>query len=309
MSLLSDTQLTLVKKIEGCEVLHDVEMKKFSTMKLSSFGTLVKVSHIEALKELVQYFANQGIAFKCIGWGANFILPEKPNFVLIKLDIPFDKRAITPDQKVFDLPASAPLNVLTSLAVKYGFKGWEVFTGVPASLGGAIAMNAGTNLGEICELLESVQILRADGSVDNHIVTDNSFSYRANHILNEGDIIIGARIFHKGIDPTIGALIKEYLKKRTDSQPLKEKTCGCMFKNKHLKTSDLELTCRAGLYLDIMGAKGLNVGDMRISPKHANFMENHGESGSEEVKELVSLALSELELHYGVKFETEAHLP
>lgn len=309
MSLLSNRDIEFIKNLEGVSLLHDLEMTKFSTMKLSSKGTLIKVELLESLKKLVLFLKDNSLPYRAIGWGANFILPENPNFLLIKIEFPFDKTVITPEGNNFYLPASAPLNVLTSLATKYGFSGWEVFTGVPASLGGAIAMNAGTNLGEICELINYVDILKAGGEVERHMVKEESFSYRTNHFLNEGDLIIGAEIFHKGIDQSIPPLIKEYLQKRTDSQPLREKTCGCMFKNLHFSFKNQTLTCRAGLYLDIMGMKGLSVGDMRISPKHANFMENRGRSGSDEVKQLVEKALFELELHYGVKFETEVHLP
>ncbi len=309
MSLLSSSSLDFFSGLNDVLVLHDSEVTKFSTMKLSSQGTLIKVSTVDSLKDVIFHLREKGTAYRVIGWGANFILPENPDFVLIKLDLPFDKSLIKENQNRFYLPASAPLNVLTSLAQKFNFSGWEVFTGVPASLGGAIAMNAGTSLGEICELINYIDIMRSNGDIERHKVNESSFSYRTNHFLSEGDIIIAAEIFHKGKDPAVSELIKEYLRKRSESQPLREKTCGCMFKNLNFNVQNQTLTCRAGLYLDIMGMKGLSVGDMRISPKHANFMENRGRSGSEEVKKLVNKALSELELHYGVKFETEVHLP
>lgn len=309
LSLLSNEILKKLKDIEELEVLHDTDLSKFSTMKLSCHGDLLKVSSVNALMKVITIFKENKISYKLIGWGANLILPENPNFIFIKLDLPFDKSQITAELSEFKLSATAPLNVLTSLATKYGFKGWEVFTGIPASLGGAVFMNAGTNLGEICEVVKDVTLLRSNGQIEVIKTDESSFSYRKNHFVNDGDVIVEVTLIHKGIDPNIGPLIKDYLKKRTESQPLREKTCGCMFKNQSIEVSGESVTCRAGLYLDIIGLKGLSKGQMRISPRHANFMENRGSCSSEDVKQLVDNTLRELEFHYGVKFETEVDLP
>ncbi|MCF8058146.1 MAG: FAD-binding protein [Bacteriovoracaceae bacterium] len=308
MSLLSKNKISQLDNVD-IEVFKDVDLSKYSTMKLSSHGDLVKVRSLIALQDLLKVFLDEQIPYRVIGWGANFILPKEPDFVLIKLDLPFDKNSINDQENEFSLSATAPLNVLSSIASKYGLSGWEVFTGVPASLGGAIAMNAGTSLGEIGELIKDVTVLSSTGMIKKIDIDKNSFSYRKNNFLNEGDIIVEATIFHKGIDPTVAETIKTYLQKRTESQPLREKTCGCMFKNTITQINGNSVTCRAGQYIDIMGLKGLSWGQMRISPKHANFMENKGSSNSDEVKKLVAIALEELEFHYGVKFETEVHLP
>lgn len=309
MSLLTAEDIKFLSNLKGVEVLDNTELTKFSTMKLYSKGTLLKVSDLESLKKAVTYLTTNKKKYRAIGWGANFILPENPNFVLIKIDLPFDKNQIDDSKSTFRLPGSAPLNVLTSLATKFGFKGWEVFTGVPASLGGAIAMNAGTNLGEIGELITEVEVLKKSGEIKTLKMDEGSFTYRNNHFLEDGDIIISAEMIHKGIDKNLGNLIKDYLQKRTDSQPLREKTCGCMFKNQSVTINEKEITCRAGQYIDIMGLKGFSNGNLRISPKHANFMENRGETGSEQVRTLVDETLEILKFHYGVTFETEVHLP
>ena len=308
MSLLSDELNNKLSSL-GVDIHRDTNLTKYSTMKLSSIGDLIIVKTSEQLKEVIKLLIEGQISYKPIGWGANLVLPEKPDFVFIKLDFPFDKNQIDPNKTSYRISATAPLNVLTSVATKLGLSGWEVFTGVPASLGGAVFMNAGTSLGEIGELVEEVTLLRKSGTIESIKINENSFSYRENHFVQDGDIILEVVIKHNGIDPNVGDLIKSYLKKRTETQPLREKTCGCMFKNRHEEVEGTEITCRAGLYIDIMGLKGLSSGGMRVSPKHANFMENKGSSSSRDVKELVGLTLNELEYHYGVKFETEVDLP
>ncbi len=288
----------------------DCDLSKYSTMKLSSRGSLFVVETIDALIKLTTLLQKEKISYQMIGWGANTILPEVLNGVLIKLKLPFDKNIIEPNKNEYELPASAPLNIMTSMAVKYGLMGWEVFTGIPGSLGGAIFMNAGTNLGEIGELITEVTLLTRDGSIRKHPIADGDFSYRHNHFVKKDEIIISARIKHKGIDQGLGEVIKTYLDKRMETQPLREKTCGCMFKNTKVIESDHEMTCRAGLYIDIMGLGGFGLkSGLRISPKHANFMENKDEASRSDVVELINFTIKELEAQYGILFEKEVQLP
>jgi len=298
-----------INDISGLHLEVDRDLTKFSTMKLKSTGSICLVETVDALKALLKILKDRGIRYEPIGWGANVILPEEPNTLFIKLNMTFDKAVVNPKGTEFWLPASAPLNILTSLASKYGFRGWEVFTGIPASLGGAIAMNAGTSLGEIGELVKEVRILRESGNLEGFKIQNNSFSYRKNHFLNDGDIIIEALLTYRTIDKRVPEEIKNYLEMRNNSQPLREKTCGCMFKNKVETRANHSVTCRAGQYIDIMGLKGLTIDGLRVSPKHANFMENQAQTSANAVKKLVSLTLRELELHYGVSFETEVRLP
>lgn len=308
--------LEKVKKISNklntdeFEVFLDSDLSKYSTMKLSSKGHLFIVETLDTLKKLISELRKENIKYQMIGWGANTILSEQLDCVLIKLKLAFDKKMITPDKMEFELPASAPLNILTSVAVKYGFKGWEVFTGIPGSLGGAIYMNAGTNLGEIGDLITEVTILNIEGDLRKHQIVEGNFSYRHNHFVEDGEVIVAAKIKHEGIDESIPNVIKTYLDKRMETQPLREKTCGCMFKNTLVEYSDNKLTCRAGLYIDIMGLGGFGLKNgLRISPKHANFMENKDGASKSDVVELIDFTLEELESQYGIKFEKEVQLP
>ena len=128
-------------------------------------------------------------------------------------------------------------------------------------------------------------------------IEKGSFSYRKNNFLQEGDIIVEARLIHLGIDEAIKQKIHDYLQMRNQTQPLRESTCGCVFKN--------HKTCLAGKSIDIMGLKGFTYKNLQVSLKHANFMENKGESTYEDVIEMINLLKAELKLQYGVTFEVE----
>jgi UDP-N-acetylmuramate dehydrogenase len=281
----------------------DKDLKKYSTMRLDARGDLVTVKSVAGLKSALSALTKNNIEYRVLGWGANVLLPAKANLPYIQLDFEFDRSVFDSPKDEYVLPGSVSLATLTSHANKFGLKGWEVFTGIPASLGGAIFMNAGTNLGEIGSVIKEVKLITKNGEEKSVIIDQTSFSYRHNHFVKPGDVIYEARLFHFGIDTAISKKIKEYLDMRTRTQPLKEWTCGCIFKNH--QNIDSGVTCRAGLFIDIMGLKGLTIKNLQISPKHANFMENRGESSYEDVLQMISVLQKEMKLQYGVDFETE----
>lgn len=289
--------------IEGVEVELGKDLKKFSTMRLDATGDLITVKNKAALKAVTKSLTQNNLKYRVIGWGANMLLPAISDVPYLQLDFDFDRKILEAPQDEYILPASVSLATLTSHANKFGLKGWEVFTGVPASLGGAIFMNAGTNLGEIGSLIKEVNIVTKEGVEKLIKIDQNSFTYRHNNFVNPGDVIYQARLVHFGIDEAISKKIREYLEMRTRTQPLKEWTCGCIFKN--FQDQTLGVTCRAGLFIDIMGLKGLSYKNLQISPKHANFMENKGESTYEDVMTMIAILQKELKLQTGVLFETE----
>jgi UDP-N-acetylmuramate dehydrogenase len=272
-------------------------------MRLDSRGDLITVKNLEGLKFAVKALTENNIKYRVLGWGANMLLPTKGVNPYIQLDFEFDRKLLEAPHEEYVFPASVSLATLTSHANKFGLKGWEVFTGVPATLGGAIFMNAGTNLGEIGSVIKEVKLITKNGSEKLIKIDKSSFSYRHNHFVEEGDVIYEARLVHFGIDEAISKKIKEYLEMRTRTQPLKEWTCGCIFQNHHDTRRDV--TCRAGLFIDIMGLKGLTYKNLQISPKHANFMENRGESSYEDVLTMIGILKKEMKLQYGVDFQTE----
>ncbi|MDD4974424.1 MAG: FAD-binding protein [Bacteriovorax sp.] len=281
----------------------DKDLKKFSTMRLNARGDLITIRSVDGLKRTLKELTKNNIRYRVLGWGANILLPSTARIPYLQLDFDFDRSVLEKAQSEYVLPASVSLATLTSHANKFGLKGWEVFTGIPASLGGAIFMNAGTNLGEIGTIIKEVNLVTKNGEEKLIKIDQHSFTYRHNHFVEPGDVIYQARLIHFGIDEAISKKIREYLEMRTRTQPLKEWTCGCVFKN--YQDPDLRVTCRAGLFIDIMGLKGLSIKNLQISPKHANFMENRGESSYEDVMTMITVLQKELKLQTGVSFETE----
>jgi UDP-N-acetylmuramate dehydrogenase len=289
--------------INNPEILFekDKDLTSLTTFRLKSRGDFALVKSPQALKELLEYFKSSKRTYRVLGWGANQIFPPHQSELIIKIDFTLSDDILMTVKDEYDLPASVGLNHLTAHASRFGLKGWEALTGIPASLGGAIYMNAGTSLGEIGNIVKSVTLMNNLGQVRVHEVNNSSFSYRKNHFVGDGEIIIGAKLIHHGQDSSISEVIKKYLDFRKKSQPLATKNCGCVFKN-------ISPQLPAGLLIDLMGLKGLRIGQLRISPKHANFIENLGEANSDDFFYLVKQVQTHLNLHFGFKFELEVKI-
>ncbi len=297
---------TLFRGNSQIDVLIEANLKKFSTLKLKASGDLIVVKSLIALKTVVKKLNDNHINYILLGQGANQILPESlVNGVYIQIKFPFKREYFDRVRNIYVVPASLSLSRLTSHAAKNGLKNWEVFTGIPASVGGAIFMNAGTNLGEIGSLVTEVLIVRPDGSTYWKKTVSGDFKYRGNTFIQKGEVVAFAKMKNMGIDSNIGQIIKNYLAKRNETQPMSSATCGCIFKNSDFKGE----TCPAGKFIDIIGMKGFTIGDLKVSHKHGNFVENSGDSTSDDILELISFVKDELKLQYGLNFEFEVKCP
>lgn len=290
-----------LNEIDNLEFYPDKDLSNFSTLKLKSTGDLAVVKSITALQELIKLASKKNFKYSVIGWGANLLLPKKIESLCVKIDFNFDKKYLTEYREEYVLPASVGLNKLTACAIKFGLKGWEVFTGIPASIGGAVFMNAGTNLGEIGELVCEVKVIDKIGNLKTLTKKDLKFSYRKNHFINPGDIIVEVTLGHQGKSESIASLIKDYLKKRSQNQPLNKRTCGCVYKNPMYANA----SCHAGQIIDIIGLKGLTLGGLKVSTVHGNFIENFGDADLEMMLPLIEAIQSEVKLQLGIDLETE----
>jgi len=295
-----------IRRIPGLSLEIGKNLEKYNTFRLKAFGDFIRITTIESLKDLLKVLTTRQLKYKILGWGSNLVLPENAEWVYVYLDIPYDKSIFDKPKEIYNLNSSVPLNLFTLHAIKFGLIGWEVFTGIPASLGGAIYMNAGTNLGEIGKIIKKVYLVTNEGLDKEHNVNERSFSYRKNNFVDDGDIIVAADLIHFGQNTEISKKIKDYQILRKNTQPLSAPTCGCVFKNP--KDSKGEYLARAGQLIDQSGLKDFRVGDLRVSPVHANFFENLGNATKNDFINLIQEINNVLESKHGIKLELEVEV-
>jgi UDP-N-acetylmuramate dehydrogenase len=166
---------------------------------------------------------------------------------------------------------------LVRRARNLGRSGLEGLLGVPAQLGGAIAMNAGTRFGEISDVLQEVEWMR-DGRVERVPAGDLRLSYRSAD-LPTGAVILRARLALRESTPERVLAAEGTVDAARRGQP-KARSAGCAFKN---PPGDA-----AGRLIDAAGLKGLRVGGAMIAFEHANFIINDGSASADDISTLLS---------------------
>lgn len=167
---------------------------------------------------------------------------------------------------------------LGRLSVKRGYSGLEFAAGIPASVGGAIAMNAGALGQETAEVLKSVEFLDERGRVHTLSKEQLSWGYRSSPFQRRRSFILGATFLLTPKD-NAAKTQKESLTYRVQTQPYGEKSAGCAFRNPSSSS--------AGALIEQVGLKGLKQGQILVSPTHANFLINEGGGKARDVMALL----------------------
>ncbi|MDZ7707780.1 MAG: UDP-N-acetylmuramate dehydrogenase [Trueperaceae bacterium] len=229
--------------------------------------------------------------FRALGAGSNLLVADAGvEGRVVKLGRGFDDVRAFGDATDVWLGAATPLPGLVRRAQKAGLSGLEGVLGIPAVLGGAIAMNAGTRFGEMSDTVREVEVL-VDGSVERLPADALDLRYRHATLPRSG-LLLRARLVLTPSTPERVATAMEAVDAARKGQP-KNKSAGCAFKN--------PVGDSAGRLIDAAGLKGLRVGDAMISHEHGNFVVNLGAATAADVLAL----LGEVRSRVGVPLELE----
>ncbi len=182
-------------------------------------------------------------------------------------------------------------------ALEAGLSGFEFYVGIPGTIGGAIAMNAGAFGGETAELVERVFALDQKGQIQELTPSDLDFSYRHSK-LPDGWIVIAVEM--RGVEgqrEKIRARMARTKAERDVAQPLRVATGGSTFKNPPGQ--------KAWQLIDAAGCRGLAHGKVQVSEKHCNFLINTGGAKASEIEELGEIVRARVKAHSGVSLEWE----
>jgi len=178
------------------------------------------------------------------------------------------------------------------------YDGVGALTGIPGSVGGAIYMNAGTVNGSTCALLESADVLRAEG-VETVTMHPACYGYRGQSFCPPGGVILGGVFAFTVAEADQAPIHAHYLARREEKQP-RGHCCGSVFKN-----PDGE---HAGRLIEACGLKGLRRGGACISDMHANFIMNEGGATSGDILWLMARAKAAVKERFGITLEEEVRV-
>ncbi len=281
-------------------------LEYFSMTQCCSFrvGGLARVAvyplSVHALKELLSFLKRTKMPFKVIGNGTNLI-PSDDGFDGI-LVITKKISELNIDGETLNAGCGVSLVKLTKIASDLSLSGMESLYGIPATVGGAVYMNAGAYNTQISDVLVSAECY--DLEKGKIVVLENSdlnFSYRHSRCMDDNLVVLSASFrLASGDMECIKDRMKEVMEKRKSSQPLEYPNAGSIFKRPQ--------NSFAGKLIEEAGLKGLRVGGAEVSVKHAGFIINVGGATSSDICKLIECIKSKVFEHSGVMLQCEVEL-
>jgi UDP-N-acetylmuramate dehydrogenase len=200
---------------------------------------------------------------------------------------------------VIRVEAGAACARVARQCVKWGLGPAEFLAGIPGTMGGALAMNAGAWGGETWRHVTELEVLDRRGARRTRTPQDYEVSYR--HVQGPRDEwFLGAQLQFERKPGTNTETIRELLEKRKETQPIGEWSCGSVFINPR--------TDHAARLIESAGLKGHRIGDASVSPKHANFIINHGAARAADIEALIQHVQSTVLQVHGIELHTEVRI-
>ena len=237
--------------------------------------------------------------FYVLGSGSNLLVRDRGyNGTVIKLGKGFNSIAI--NENKLEVGASILDINLSSYALNNSIKGFEFFSGIPGSVGGAVKMNAGCFGSETKDIISSIEII--NNICQKQIIKKKQLGleYRNSDIRNNQ--IITKVFFNINFGKKIK--IKEKMdnikKIRLSSQPIRKKTSGSTFKNPN--------NLFAAKLIEDSGCKGMKYGDAVVSDQHSNFLINQGKAKASDLENLGNLIIDRVYSKFNIKLDWEVKI-
>jgi UDP-N-acetylenolpyruvoylglucosamine reductase len=286
----------------GAKLAREEPLANRTTLRVGGSARLFcEPASEEDLRVVLREAKRDGVAVLMLGRGSNLIIPDEGVDGLI---ISLSHKSWSGFEKLpggrVRVGAGLRLKNLCGLAASAGLAGFEFLEGIPASVGGALRMNAGAMGGWIFDIVDEVRVMSMDGEVTALPRSTMSIDYRYCGDLRSA-IALGAvlRPLSRSDASTVGRQIDDYRRKRHESQP-REPSAGCIFRNPP--------GASAGRLIEESGLKGARVGGAEVSRVHANFVINSGDATSADVLELVRRVRAGVRQVKGVDLEPEVLL-
>ena len=268
--------------------------------------TLVRPGSEAALAELLRRCRDSDTPLRVLGAGANLLVDDDGvDGIVVHLEGPaFQAIRFNLDGEVDRMHAMAGGDLFKAVteATRRGLAGLERMAGIPATIGGAVRMNAGGAHGSLGEIVESVTCLEARGRSVTYPASELRFGYRATNITDP--IVLAVTLRLPPEDPvTVRSRVKEIMRWKKSTQPLGHGSAGCTFRNPLDEATGEHFP--AGRLIDEAGCKGLAVGGATVSPRHANFIVTDPSATARHVVALLDMVRRRVLDHCGIRLEEE----
>jgi UDP-N-acetylmuramate dehydrogenase len=235
-----------------------------------------------------------------LGKGSNVLVPDD-GFAGLVLRLGRGYRWAGRDGNRLAAGGAMPLPALAGVALQHGLAGLEFGVAIPASLGGAVRMNAGAHHRAMADLVDGVEVFGLRSGVSEHRTgNEMSFGYRTSALPADA-VVVGATLVLDAGDPVeIRTRMEEARDWRRRTQPIAEPNCGSVFENPP--------NGHAAALIEAAGLKGLRVGDASVSMKHANFIIAGPRATAADVLALIGQIRERVEDAEGITLRPEVRL-
>ena len=287
----------LEKMVNGTCLLNEPMSRHTSYGIGGPAGAYITPRDRDDLRRILHFADEQNIRVFFIGSGSNLLVADEGiNGIVITLIKSFNKLEIKGCHIYAE--TGVMLGHMVKHCIKQKLTGLETMVGVPGTLGGALMMNAGAFGSEISNCLKNVDVMTLTGEIKQYSVKDIDFNYRHSSFKKDEIIMSANFVLKKATKQEIMNKRAKASAGRKETQPLRFRSAGSLFKNPKKDVA-------AGYLIDKAGLKGTHRGDAEISEKHANFFVNHGKANAEDVVFLIRLARKTVEKKFGINLELE----
>jgi UDP-N-acetylmuramate dehydrogenase len=281
----------------GAELRRGVSLAEQTSLHIGGTTDELLLHRYDKIPEVMRLLANENIPHRFLGGGTN-VLIAAGKLPWIVLHLPTAHPGMRVEDNSAYVDASADLGAMVTFCAKHDLGGMEGLIGVPGSVGGALRMNAGAYGTQIGPHVREVELYRAaSGEIETLRGTEIRFDYRHTSFAPD-DVMLRVKLaLPSNPYKDILAGIRVCNEKRRSSQPLNQKSAGCIFKNPPGGS--------AGRMIDELGLKGHRVGDAMVSDRHANFFVNTGNASSSDMLKLIDDVRERVRGAYGIELENE----
>jgi UDP-N-acetylmuramate dehydrogenase len=298
MTSTTDAALAILRDACGDRVRADVPMAPLTTFRIGGPAAIFfEPDSTEDLHAVAKAVARTGVAVAIVGKGSNVLVADEGfDGVVLRLGRGFRWSARAGD--TVSAGAAMPLPALAGVAQQHGLAGLGFGVAIPASLGGAVRMNAGAHDGQMADVVSTVDIFELGSDRTRTLGADEvGFAYRST-ALQSGAVVVAAALHLRPGDPAqIRASMDAARTWRRDTQPLAEPNCGSVFTNPPGE--------HAAALIDAAGLKGAAIGGASVSTKHANFIVTASGATAADVRALIELVRAGVSRASGIDLQTE----
>jgi UDP-N-acetylenolpyruvoylglucosamine reductase len=285
-------------------VERDYSLARLTTVRAGGAADYFARPHTEdELVELLAWADREGLPIGVVGSGSNLLVSDD-GFRGLVLKLTGDLTGMEREGRKVVCGGGARLPSAAAKAAGWGLAGLEFGVNIPGTVGGAVRMNANAYGGELGRVLEEVTVCTAEGA-DRRRPDQLGFRYRGSNLGDREVVAAATFALHEANPADVKATMADMRKRRKEAQPSGIKTFGSTFVN----PDDPRAEGRsAGQLLDAAGCRGLQIGGARLSPKHANFVENTGGATTADILEVMAEARRRVHDRFGVALEPEVQV-